>query len=259
MHLIRHFLIFVAAGLLCRTDISAQTALPIVQHVFPDTMMFNTTASCFFEFRNESGSSVSIRFVNSSTEMIGQTDYSKEPILPGSTAHVGYTIRGVHCGPQDLPVRLYLSNDSVITLHARLYIPCPANKISQQALIPIVDTTTVAPPTKPCDCNVGVPVYHLGNNMFVDSVIALTTKQIKPSKNGTIYVRFTIDENGDLVNPEIIKSVDPKFEAKLLANMPNMGKWTPACQYTSLPESPCPGSGAISVVLQLPFKIMVAN
>lgn len=252
MHFTFRFLILLVLGFIC-ADLRAQTAFPIVEHVFPDTMMFNTTASCYFEFKNESGSAVSIRFVNSSTEMVGQPEFSKDPILPGSTAHVDYTIRGVHCGPQDLPIRLYLSNDSTITVHAQFYIPC------SEKPAPITDTIEITLPKKPCDCSEGVPVYHLGNNMFVDSVIALTTKQIKPTKTGTIFVRFTITESGNLINPEIIKTVDPKFEAKLLANLPKMGKWTPACKYTSLPESPCPGSGAISVVLQLPFRITAAN
>jgi hypothetical protein len=83
-----------------------------------------------------------------------------------------------------------------------------------------------------CRCSCESAYYPGGNTLFTDSLVKITTQKVKPSVSGSIFVRFTITETGELVDPEIIKSIDPRFEAVLLKNLVRMGKWVPICKYT---------------------------
>lgn len=159
----------------------------------------------------------------------------------------------------DYTISVELSNNVKVQHAVSIYVRAP-DEIIQPGDDLFIDKVLVAHQKDTCKCNVGIPLYPGGNQLFIDSLIKTTTKQIRPSKTGTICVRFTITENGELVKPEIIKSIDPKFETKLLANMLLMGKWIPVCELSPEPEfDTCEGRKPVSVVLQLPIKIEAAR
>lgn len=105
-----------------------------------------------------------------------------------------------------------------------------------------------------CQCNLYTPLYPGGTKLFTDSLVTITTRQIKPAQTGMIVVRFIIDEQGNLINPEIARSIDPKFEKALFRNMRLAGKWTPMCDCDFCDT--CEGRKPVkSPVLQLPVRI----
>jgi len=42
-----------------------------------------------------------------------------------------------------------------------------------------------------------------------------------------VIVRFTVNENGDIITPVILRSVDPDLDAEALRIVSSMPKWTP--------------------------------
>lgn len=111
-----------------------------------------------------------------------------------------------------------------------------------------------------CRCSCDGPLYPGGNDLFIDSVVKITKKQITPAKTGTIYVRFTINEKGEVVKPEIERSIDPAFEKVLLENMLKLGKWTPICKYTDdSGRGDCCDREPGKVELQFPVKVEAAK
>lgn len=73
-----------------------------------------------------------------------------------------------------------------------------------------------------------------------------------PKENGiqgTVYIEFTIDKSGKIINPKIKKSVDPYLDKEALRVVSSMPDWTPGIQ----------AGKAVSVINIIPIKFKLSN
>lgn len=47
---------------------------------------------------------------------------------------------------------------------------------------------------------------------------------------GTVYLEFIVNEEGRIINPSVIKSMDPDLDAEALRVIKNSSDWTPGIQ-----------------------------
>ncbi|MDE6297677.1 MAG: TonB family protein [Muribaculaceae bacterium] len=63
---------------------------------------------------------------------------------------------------------------------------------------------------------------------FLRDNINYPEEAVKEGKEGRVIVRFVVDKNGVVANPEIVKGVDPVLDKEALRVVGLMKKWTPA-------------------------------
>ncbi|WP_320052090.1 energy transducer TonB [uncultured Acetobacteroides sp.] len=75
-----------------------------------------------------------------------------------------------------------------------------------------------------------MPAYKGGTDSLF-AFLARNTRYpqsgIENKKEGTVYVQFTIDSLGRVVNPRILKGIDPDFDAEALRVVRLMPPWIP--------------------------------
>ena len=69
------------------------------------------------------------------------------------------------------------------------------------------------------------PPYNY--SAYVYSHIKYPESARKKGIGGRVIVRFTVNENGDIITPVILRSVDPDLDAEALRIVSSMPKWTP--------------------------------
>ncbi len=99
-----------------------------------------------------------------------------------------------------------------------------------------------------------MPAYSGGiDSLF--SFLARNTRYpqsgIDSKKEGTVFVKFTIDTLGRVVNPQIIRGIDPYFDAEALRVVSLMPPWTPGEQLGKKANTP--------FTMQVKFKIVEAT
>ncbi len=67
--------------------------------------------------------------------------------------------------------------------------------------------------------------------------------------NGKVYVQFTVEKDGKITNPEIIKSLEQKFDEEALRVVRLMPKWIPGRDYQ--------GKKAIVTRFTMPIKFEI--
>jgi len=67
-------------------------------------------------------------------------------------------------------------------------------------------------------------IYYLGKNMKYPE------RALKANKQGTVIVQFVIDPEGNVILPEIVKSVEYSIDQEALRLIKNSPTWTPAVQ-----------------------------
>jgi hypothetical protein len=268
--------------------LTAQNKFPIIHESHCDTIKQGEYCVGYFTFRNESDQAVRISIVSASTSNFAP-NWRIDTIHPGDTACVTYvfaTAGKLNHYMRDISVTL----TNGVSFHSTVQFfitpkpgftqesfPDTIQKPSYDSTKPILKASEIQPEpvqAKPVDTHLAIakrndstancagdlPLYPGGNQLFIDSLVKVTTRKIQPTKTGTIYVRFTITKNGHLIDPIILRSVDPVFEKELLANMPRMGKWIPACYPQVDPGIDEPGIGTpASVTIQYPIKIVAPN
>ena len=63
---------------------------------------------------------------------------------------------------------------------------------------------------------------------FIEKEKKYPDEALKERKNGTVYVVFTVDTLGNLVNPKVVTSISPSLDREALRIVSKMPKWNPA-------------------------------
>lgn len=196
--------------LLISGDVSAKDLFPIVASEITDTVVHGETCIGYVEFRNNSSEPVFIVSVSAAISTF-RPDYSRNPIVPGRTGRIDYIFdTKQRSGYQQRNIQVMFSNDSIANFPVKYFIK------------PIEDTL--------CPCHSGTPEYPGGMQLFTDSLVKITKRQVKPDTTGRCYIRFTVNKGGTLSNPSVLRSIDPEFEAAMLKNLNKLGRWIPACE-----------------------------
>lgn len=71
---------------------------------------------------------------------------------------------------------------------------------------------------------------YVGGQEAMTSYLTKTMKVPKDKKTveGTTYVRFTIDESGNVIDAKVLKGFDDKLDAIAVGAIKSMPKWIPA-------------------------------
>lgn len=88
----------------------------------------------------------------------------------------------------------------------------------------------------------GNMVYHVADNMpefpggmkallnFIDNNIQYPAEARKKKIQGRVLVQFVVDEDGYIIEPKIVKSVEPSLDKEALRVVGLMPKWKPGTQ-----------------------------
>lgn len=74
------------------------------------------------------------------------------------------------------------------------------------------------------------PEYNGNVFKWIQKNLKYPEKAIKEGKTGHVFVNFTIDEEGNVINPKIIRGVDPTLDAEALRVIKMMPQWEPGIQ-----------------------------
>lgn len=105
---------------------------------------------------------------------------------------------------------------------------------------------------KGSDKDVQAPVFpENGGNAFLwlQKNIKYPEKAMKEKKTGKVFVNFIIDEEGNVTNPRIIRSVDPELDAEVLRVVRQMPKWKPGIK----------DGKPVKVSFNMPFTFMLSE
>ncbi|MDO6440150.1 M56 family metallopeptidase [Cyclobacterium sp. 1_MG-2023] len=83
-----------------------------------------------------------------------------------------------------------------------------------------------------------------GWNKYLSQNLKYPQSARDQKKEGTVYVQFIINKEGRLVNPSVIRSVDPDLDAEALRVIKNSPDWTPGKQKGK----------EVNVKIQLPIR-----
>lgn len=80
------------------------------------------------------------------------------------------------------------------------------------------------------DTSEQMPEFEGGHSAlfeFLGKNIVYPVKARKNGIEGTVYIQFTVDENGSVITPEIRKGVSPELDEEALRVVKTMPRWTP--------------------------------
>ena len=62
-------------------------------------------------------------------------------------------------------------------------------------------------------------------NAFIRNTIKYPQAAKENGIQGTVYVRFTIEKNGEVTNPEIVRGVSPELDREAMRMVKKMPRW----------------------------------
>ena len=92
-----------------------------------------------------------------------------------------------------------------------------------------------------------MPVFHEGDNGLMEYIqknVSYPQEACDKNVEGTVYVNFIIDEQGNVESPKISKGADEALDTEALRVIKLMPKWTPAKNQ----------GNAVRICLNLPIK-----
>ena len=74
------------------------------------------------------------------------------------------------------------------------------------------------------------PGGELGLRKYIASVVRYPIEALKNGIEGTVYVNFIIDTDGNVRNPKVVRTVDPYLEEEAIRIVSSLPKWIPGVQ-----------------------------
>jgi TonB family protein len=74
------------------------------------------------------------------------------------------------------------------------------------------------------------PGGELGLRKYIASVVRYPVEALKNGKEGTVYVNFIVDTDGNVRNPKVIRTVDPYLDEEAIRIVGSLPKWIPGVQ-----------------------------
>ncbi|OFX28517.1 MAG: hypothetical protein A2033_01785 [Bacteroidetes bacterium GWA2_31_9] len=96
------------------------------------------------------------------------------------------------------------------------------------------------------------PEFKGGEKNMHKYIVDYTSYPQMPKENfiqGTVYIEFTIDKKGKIINPKIKKGVDPYLDKEALRVVSSMPDWNPGIQ----------AGKPVSVTNVIPIKFKLSN
>lgn len=135
------------------------------------------------------------------------------------------------------------SNDNAEAIRPEMDKDKPAAVVS----VPVSSQKDTADQEKPYTYVQQMPAFPGGINAlmkFLSDNIKYPEQAIKEGKNGTVVVRFVVDQNGNIQNPEILRQVCKELDEEAIRVVSLMPRWEPGKEHGK----------TVSVYFVLPIK-----
>lgn len=99
-----------------------------------------------------------------------------------------------------------------------------------EAATEVVETPAIAEDNKPkkvYDTVEQMPAFQGNIMQWLAENIEYPEEAIKNNEKGRVIVKFIIDENGNPINPEIVRGISPSLDAEAIRVVKKMPKWIP--------------------------------